>query len=305
MVNLRRRGPTSTAASARVPTPRSCGHAAEMEFYSISLNYFSSRGARQAAVRGLPHDLVHPGAGVGVLGRPFPCAAARPHSAALRIQVRLGRMLLEGGELARDERAAFGVSLGRGAAEPSEAMNMMGRCHENGWGVPVDLERAAASYRASAEGGRDWGQYNLGNLLFDGRGVAPDRLQALRWYLRAASQGHGRAMNIVARCLEEGWGCRRRREDAACWYQHSARSGYFRGQFNHALLLAERGLAESAADWFWEAASGGNAQMRRTIVAALAAAAHPALCQVRARVLALEADSSAMQIPVLCDDPSA
>jgi hypothetical protein len=199
--------------------------------------------------------------------------------------------LLAGSAVEQDERAAF-VWFGRAAAQgDTEAMNMVGRCHENGWGAPVDLERAAASYRAAAEGGRDWGQYNFGNLLFDGRGIAPDRPQALRWYLRAASQRHGRAMNIVARCLEEGWGCRRCLDDAAYWYHQSARSGYFRGQFNHAVLLVERGLAEPAADWFWKAAAGGDAQMRATVAATLAAAAHPALRQVRARVLELGAAS--------------
>lgn len=96
-------------------------------------------------------------------------------------------------------------------------------------------------------------------------------------------------MNIVARCLEEGWGCRRSLDDAAFWYHQSARSGYFRGQFNHAVLLAERGLAAPAAEWFWQAASGGDEQMRQTVARALAAAAHPALQGVRARVLGLSA----------------
>ena len=206
-------------------------------------------------------------------------------------QLRLGRMLLDGSEGERDEQAAF-VWFARAADEgDTEAMNMVGRCHENGWGVPVDLKRAAASYRTSAAGGHDWGQYNLGNLLFDGRGVGPDRPQALRWYLRAASQGHARAMNIVARCLEEGWGCGRSLEDAAYWYHQSARSGYFRGQFNHAVLLAERGLAVPAAEWFWRAAAGGDTRMRRTVAVTLAAAAHPALRQVCARVLELGATS--------------
>lgn len=212
------------------------------------------------------------------------CAAECGLAAA---QLRLGRMLLEGSEIERDDRAAFGWFSRAADQGDTEAMNMVGRCHENGWGVRVDLERAAARYRASAEGGHDWGQYNLGNLLFDGRGTAPDPPQALRWYLRAASQGHGRAMNVVARCLEEGWGCRRSLDDAAYWYHQSARSGYFRGQFNHAVLLAERGLPESAADWFWKAAAGGDAQMRRTIAAALAASRHPALRHIRERVLEL------------------
>jgi hypothetical protein len=210
------------------------------------------------------------------------CAAECGVAAA---QLRLGRMLLNGTGMDPDGRAAFGWFARAADRGDAEALNMVGRCRENGWGVPVDLECAAASYRASAEGGHDWGQYNLGNLLFDGRGVAPDRPQALRWFLQAASQGHGRAMNMVARCLDEGWGCHRSVEDAAYWYCRSARSGYFRGQYNHAVLLAERGLPEAAADWFGKAAAGGDETMRRTIAATLATATHPALRQVRKRVL--------------------
>jgi TPR repeat protein len=60
-----------------------------------------------------------------------------------------------------------------------------------------ELPRAAARYRSCAERGHDWGEYNIGNMLFDGRGVPRDLPLALCWYLRAASQGHGRAVNVV------------------------------------------------------------------------------------------------------------
>lgn len=200
-------------------------------------------------------------------------------------QLRLGRMLLAGMGMERDERAAFGWFARAAAQGDAEASNMVGRCHENGWGVPVNLERAAASYHASARGRHDWGQYNYGNLLFDGRGVPPDRPQALRWFLLAASQGHGRAMNLLARCLEEGWGCRRDIGEAAYWYERSARSGYFRGQFNYAMLLAQRGLPEPAAEWLWNAAASGDAKIREAIAVALTTATAPALRRVRARVL--------------------
>ena len=211
------------------------------------------------------------------------CAAECGIAAA---QVRLGRMLLEGAGVPRNEAAAFDWFARAAARRDAEALNMVGRCQENGWGAPVDLGRAAASYRASADGGYDWGQYNLGNLLFDGRGVPRDQPQALRWYLRAASQGHGRAMNLLGRCLEEGWGCRRSPREAFYWYGRSAASGYFRAQFNYAALLAERGSLDAAAHWF-EAAAGGNADIRRTIAATLASATHPGLGHARARALGL------------------
>lgn len=167
---------------------------------------------------------------------------------------------------------------------------MEGRCHENGWGVPAELGRAAVSYRASAEAGHDWGQYNFGNLLFDGRGVPCDQSRALRWFLLAACQGHGRAMNLVGRCLEQGWGCRGEREEAGYWYRRSAESGYFRGQFNHALMLLERGAPQRAAEWFWRAACGGEHSMRAAITSVLAAVADPTLQSLRDRVLALGAE---------------
>lgn len=202
-------------------------------------------------------------------------------------QLRLGRMLLEGNGVSLDQAAAlhwFACAAERGDAE---AMNMLGRCYENGWGSVIDLPLAGENYRRSAQAGHDWGQYNLANLLFDGRGVERDRPQALHWYLCAAQQGHGRAMNLIGRCCEEGWGCPRSRSDADYWYRRSAESGYFRGQFNHALVLMECGLAALAAEWFWRAAVGGNHDIRGAIVIALRAARDPALMQVRARVAAI------------------
>jgi uncharacterized protein len=212
-------------------------------------------------------------------------------------QVRFGRMLLEGCGVARDAAAALEWFHRAAARADAEAMNMVGRCRENGWGAPPDLPRAAASYRAAAAAGHDWGQYNLGNLLFDGRGLERDPRQALRWYLRAACQGHARAMNLAGRCLEQGWGCRRDPEAAAYWYRRSAESGYFRGQFNHAVLLIERGAPQLAVPWLWQAARGGNPDMRRAIAVVLARAAHPALAALRLRLSALATDPPAAAGP--------
>ena len=192
-------------------------------------------------------------------------------------QLRLGRMLLAGSGLARDERAALWWFTRGGERGNAEALNMVGRCYENGWGTPVDFARAAAHYRRSAEGGHDWGEYNFGHALFDGRGVPQDLEQALHWYMRAARRGHGRAMNLAARCYEEGWGCARSRAEAVEWYRRSAETGYFRAQFNYAVLLAEQGAAEAAAEWFGKAAASGDAGILRAIEKLLAGAAHPAL----------------------------
>jgi uncharacterized protein len=201
-------------------------------------------------------------------------------------QLRIGRMLLEGSGVTRDAGAAFWWFKRAADGGDAEALNMLGRCHECGWGTLPDMPRAAACYLASALRGHDWGEYNFGNMLFDGRGVPCDLPLALCWYLRAAVQGHGRAMNLVGRCLEQGWGCAPCPADALHWYRQSAQSGYFRGQFNYAVLLAERGQGAPAADWFCKAAQSGDAEIRRAIAAVLCASADPALLRVRAQVTA-------------------
>jgi uncharacterized protein len=196
-------------------------------------------------------------------------------------QLRLGRMLLEGNGVARDERGAFLWFVRAADRGDAEAMNMAGRCYENGWGVVVDLKNAVAHYRSSAEAGHDWGEYNFGNMLFDGRGISQDLHQALQWYLRAACKGHGRAMNLAGRCFEEGWGCAKSLPEAAEWYRRSAETGYFRAQFNYAVVLAERGEGAAAALWFEKAAASGDVGIMRSIVRVLTGARHPALVVIQ------------------------
>lgn len=180
-------------------------------------------------------------------------------------QLRLGRMLLDGAGMARDEAAALGWFRTAARSGDADAMNMVGRCYENGWGAAKDNEAAAVWYRRSAEAGHDWGQYNYANMLFDGLGMPVDLPVALQWYLKACAQGHPRAMNQAGRCHEEGWGVARDLAAAAGWYRKSAEGGYFRGQYNHAAMLAAQGRPLDAADWYGKAAEGGTLEIRRRI----------------------------------------
>src|ERR1700749_4504550 len=83
-------------------------------------------------------------------------------------QLLLGRLLLEGQGVAKDDRAAFACFLCAAKDGDVEARNMVGRCYENGWGATQDFIRADANYRIAAEAGHAWAQYNLGHLLLDG-----------------------------------------------------------------------------------------------------------------------------------------
>jgi hypothetical protein len=49
------------------------------------------------------------------------------------------------------------------------------------------------------------------------------------------------------------------------WYRRSAETGYFRAQFNYAVLLAEQGAVDAAAEWFAKAAASGDAGILRAI----------------------------------------
>lgn len=184
-------------------------------------------------------------------------------------QVRLGRMLLDGTGVTKDEKQAFIWFQRAAATGNTDAVNMVGRCFENGWGVVANATLAVEHYRRSAQAGHDWAQYNLGHCYLDGNGIDREPDLAFDWYYKAAEQGHIRAMNLLARCYEEGWGVARNSEAARAWYQKSAEGGYFRGQYNWATLLANEGHLDAAYEWFSLAACNGTQNVRRTIACTL------------------------------------
>lgn len=180
-------------------------------------------------------------------------------------QLRLGRMLLERG----DDVEAFAWFERAARSNDADALNMLGRCHENGWGASPSATRAAELYLRAAEAGCAWAQYNLGHLLLDGNGAPRNLSQAFHWYARAADQGHERAMNFLARCYEEGWGVVRDAKRARAWYRKSAEGGYFRGCYNYATLLARDGCKLGANVWFERALATAPEPTRGLMLQAL------------------------------------
>ena len=62
----------------------------------------------------------------------------------------------------------------------------MGVMAENGFGMPKDLQQAAAWYRKAAEQGNTDAQFNLGAMYEHGVGMPVNYAQAARWYRPAA-----------------------------------------------------------------------------------------------------------------------
>lgn len=160
-----------------------------------------------------------------------------------------GQMLLDGAGVAADPRQALGWFAKAAQQQHVMAINMVGRCYDLGWGVAIDKARAAEWYKAAADRGLDWAMYNLATLLALGEGVAEDKPEALAWFRKAAEMGNAKAMNFIGSFYEDGWVVERDLDMAGAYYAKAAEGGDFRGQFNHARLLADRGDIDEALVW--------------------------------------------------------
>ena len=176
-----------------------------------------------------------------------------------------GQMLLDGAEVAKDERAGFGWFMRAAAQEHLAALNMVGRCYELGWGVAPDPVRAAACFRVAAERGLTEAMYNFATQLTLGRGVAADKATALAWLRRAAAEGYAKAENFVGSFHEDGWATPVDLLAAAQCYARAAHGGDFRGCFNHARCLVRKGRVREALPWIGKAAALGNARFREQL----------------------------------------
>jgi uncharacterized protein len=193
----------------------------------------------------------------------FLAAAARAGHA--EAQAVLAQMLLDGTDVARDQAAGF-AWFNRAAAQGHlMALNMVGRCYDLGWGVAIDKRRAAECYRVAAQRGLDWAMYNLATLLTLGEGVEADRAAALAWFERASALGNAKATNFCGSFAEDGWACPRDKDRAAALYERAARGGDFRGCFNHARMLIERGDEAAGARWIAASLRLGNDRFRRQV----------------------------------------
>jgi TPR repeat protein len=164
-------------------------------------------------------------------------------------QALYGQILLDGAGTAQDAKAAFAWFNKAAAQDHLMALNMVGRCYDLGWGVPVDKQRAAECFRISAERGLEWGMYNYATLLALGEGVAKDKPAALDWFRKAAGLGNAKAANYVGSFHEDGWVVPRDLSVAEAQYRIAAEGGDFRGAFNLARLLADRGEIDEALAW--------------------------------------------------------
>ncbi len=192
-------------------------------------------------------------------------------------QVTLGQMLLDGQGVARDPEAAFrwfGIAAN---ADDADGINMLGRCHERGWGTATNREAALACYRRAATKNHHWAQFNLATLMLresDAPGVVATALMLL---VRSARQGNAKAMNMIGRYREFGWTGPVNIPSAIRWYRRAAEQGCFRGAAHLARFLWDQGALDQAVLWYRRSAESAPVDFCRDLAAHLFEAHNAAL----------------------------
>jgi TPR repeat protein len=175
--------------------------------------------------------------------------AAAAENGIVEAQAVYGQYLLDGRGAPRDPAAALMWFRHAAQAAHPMAMNMLGRCYEFGWGTAACAPVAVYWYRLAAQAGLDWGMYNYATALALGNGVAEHRTEAFEWFQGAAALGHAKSINLIGGFYEDGWVVSDDPDASFDHYRRAAEAGDFRGQFNYARLLAERGRIDEALAW--------------------------------------------------------
>ncbi|MGN0884524.1 MAG: caspase family protein [Candidatus Spyradosoma sp.] len=81
-------------------------------------------------------------------------------------------------------------------------------------------------WRAAANRGEAWAQYNLGLCYKFGNGVEKDLREAVRWFRRAAEQGDAQAQFNLGACYANGEGVEEDLFEAWHWFSLAADQGY-------------------------------------------------------------------------------
>jgi len=179
--------------------------------------------------------------------------AARMQQAAVggdaKAQLGMAHMLLKGRGTECDPEAAFRwFQLAARSGHP-DAINMVGRCHELGWGTPLNTRIAAQCYRAAGEMGHGWANFNLAMLMLERDGAEGETSEILALLVRSARRGNAKAMNLIGQACEDGWRGQPKLAAARRWYARAAKRGCFRGAFNTARHLMGVGDVDDAVRW--------------------------------------------------------
>ncbi len=142
------------------------------------------------------------------------------------------------------------------------ALNVLGTCYKDGYGVSKDLRKATEWYIKASKEGDAIAQRNIASCYANGEGVENDESKAVNMYFRAALQGNPRAQCELGICYWGGDGVKKDYYKAMKFFDKAAGQGYVEAQYNLGLFY-EEGYAvkkniEKAVEWISKAAEQGD-----------------------------------------------
>ncbi len=140
-------------------------------------------------------------------------------------QVLLGKCYENGLGVPQD--GAQAVTWFRKAADQGYAEGdlHMGYSYEVGFGVPQNMQEAVAWFRRAADKGLAAAQYKMGVFYNEGRGVEKNAVEAVQWFQKSAAQGNPYAQRYLGACYEHGVGVEKDPAQAQLWYGRAAAQG--------------------------------------------------------------------------------
>lgn len=134
-------------------------------------------------------------------------------------QYLLGRCYDDGEGVPRDGSEAVNWFLKAAEKGNAEAQYKLAYCYDNGNGVERNQVESVKWLRKAAEQGDPQAQWELGLRYVNGRGLAQDAAEAVNWFLKAAELGHDNAMYDLAQCYLQGKGVAKNEAEGNKWLQ--------------------------------------------------------------------------------------
>lgn len=173
---------------------------------------------------------------------------------------------LYGGELCRgvilEKQVVDGITLIYDSINNGceRALNILGNCYKNGFGVSFDINKAIKLYsKAAAEQGNIGAKRALGVCYIKGDGVPKDATKALKLFILTAGKGDCMSQFNLGLCYEKGEGLTKDVYKAIQWYLKAAQQGFIPAQNNLGLCYIRVKDYKKAVYWFSKAAEEGNA----------------------------------------------
>lgn len=163
------------------------------------------------------------------------------------VQLLLGQMYLNKSQFSQ----AFSMFAVAAQSGQPQALNMLGRAYEQGWGVTRSVVQAVKYFEAAAEQGYGWAHFNLGDLYLSGDGLSHNLERAFQHYVQAACCGVNKALNMLGTLYENGLVTGQPdQETARLYFLAGAEAQDCWAAFNMGRLALEDQKHTSAAYWF-------------------------------------------------------